>query len=104
MTAIVKRESNDLILAPELESKLVELNEAKKKIDEAEKELKEQIKAEMEKIGATQLKTDRVTISYKGEYDRESFDSKAFRRDDPETYNAYVNFTTVPASISVRVK
>lgn len=104
MTAIVKRESNDLILAPELESKLIELTEAKKKIEEAEKELKEQIKAEMEKAKITQLKTDRVTISWKDEYDRESFDSKAFREDDPETYNAYVKFTTVPASISVRVK
>ena len=102
--AIVKSEKGDLILAPELEQKIVELEEMKKKIKKADGEIRKALTEAMQNAGMMQIKTDRLTISYIGESDRESFDSQAFKDERPDLYDLYVKFSKVSPSIRVNMR
>ena len=66
--------------------------------------LKAQILKEMEEQNVVKLDTGKVSITYIAPGDRESFDSKAFKKDMPETYDEYVKIIPVKASIRVKVK
>lgn len=66
--------------------------------------LKAQILKEMEEQNVVKLDTGKVSITYIAPSDRESFDSKAFKKDMPETYDEYVKIIPVKASIRVKVK
>jgi coenzyme F420-reducing hydrogenase alpha subunit len=66
--------------------------------------LKAQILKEMEEQNVVKLDTGKVSIIYIAPSDRESFDSKAFKKDMPETYDEYVKIIPVKASIRVKVK
>lgn len=85
-------------------SKLVffehEMRNCKKKADAIKAALLE----EMESKGIIKLETDEISIAYIAGFDRETFDAKAFKQDNPETYDEYVRFTPVKSSIRVKVK
>lgn len=76
------------------------LKDVKEKYDA----LKAQILKEMEEQNVVKLDTGKVSITYIAAGDRESFDSKAFKKDMPETYDEYVKIIPVKASIRVKVK
>ena len=49
------------------------------------------------------IKTPDFSITYKDEYDKEKFDSKTFRVENPDLYDMYVSMTHCKASIQIKL-
>ena len=57
----------------------------------------------MEKKGIKKIESDDVVITYKESYDRESFDTKTFRKENEDLYDSYIKMTSVKSSIVIKV-
>lgn len=105
MTDLIKIENGISILDIETSKKIADFEWAIKKLKEQEEELKEAIKAEMEAKGILKLEdeTSGMTISYIASTNRETFDSKKFKADNPDLYDEYVRFSPVKSSIRIKL-
>jgi regulator of replication initiation timing len=104
MDKLIRMEQNTALLNPEVSNKLAEFERAVKEIKAKQDELKQRILAEMEEHGILKIDTDQLTITYVAPTSRETFDSKAFRKDNPDLYDEYVKISTVSASVRMKVK
>jgi regulator of replication initiation timing len=57
----------------------------------------------MEQNGIVKFEADNLKISYIGETERETFDSKQFKEDMPDLYDEYVKFSKVKPSVRIKV-
>lgn len=101
---LIKIEENGALLSEEVTKKIVEFEKQIKLIKEEEDKLKQSILTEMEKRNIIKLDNENLTISYVAPYDRESFDSKAFKEAHQDLYDEYVKMTPVSSSIRIKVK
>lgn len=103
--AIIKFDAkNTPIIQKTFVTKLVEF---KKQIDAAEKEYTEMIdklKAAMEENEVIKIDTPELLINYIPEGERESFDSKKFKEDNPDLYDEYITMKPIKSSIRVKVR
>lgn len=83
---------------------IAEFEKMAKDIKAKEDELKKAILAEMESKGIIKLETDELTISYVASTDRETFDSKKLRADNPDLYDEYIKISTVKPSVRIKLK
>ena len=104
MDKLIRVEQNTALLNPEVASKLAEFERMAEDIKNKQNELKQKILAEMEEHGILKIETDDLTISYVASYPKENFNSKLFRKDNPDLYDKYVNISTVSASVRMKVK
>ena len=103
---------NDLIMVTdgvalldgEASAKIAEFERKIKELKEAEDALRQSILEEMEKKGIKKLETEEMTITYKAPYDKETFQSKEFRAEHADLYDAYVKMSTVKASVTIKLK
>lgn len=102
--ALIRMEDNNAVLMHSASVMLAEFERQAEQIKAKQKELKDRILAEMEEHGLLKIETDELTINYVAPYSKESFDSKAFRKDNPELYDEYVKISTVSASVRMKVK
>ena len=102
--ALIRMEDNNAVLMPSASAMLAEFERQAKQIKAKQDELKQRILAEMEEHGILKIDTDELTITYVAETSRETFDSKAFRKDNPDLYDEYVKISTVSASVRMKVK
>lgn len=104
MDKLIRMEQNTALLNPEVSSKLAEFERLAKDIKAKQDELKSRILAEMEEHGILKIETDELTITYIAPTSRETFDSKALRKDKPDLYDEYVRLSTISASVRMKVK
>lgn len=104
MDNLIKIEQNTALLNPEVSSKLAEFERMAKEIKAKQDELKQRILAEMEEHGILKIETDELMITYIAPTSRETFDSKSFRKDNPDLYDEYVKIGTVSASVRMKLK
>ena len=83
---------------------IAEFEKMAKDIKAKEDELKKAILTEMESKGIIKLETDELTISYVAATDRETFDSKKLRADNPDIYDEYIKISTVKPSVRIKLK
>lgn len=102
--ALITMENNVAILEPETASSIAYFERSMKIIKEQEEMLKKKILEEMEANNVIKLDTPEITITYIAPTDRETFDSKGFRKDYPNLYDDYVLIKNVKPSIRVKVK
>lgn len=103
MNEIVIFEDSGL-LNPEISNKIAEFEKKIKKLKKQEDLLKQSIMVEMEAKGIVKIENDDLLISYVASTNRETFDSKKLREDNPDLYDEYIKITEVKASIRVKVK
>ena len=103
MEELIKLEGDSCLLLPEVSEKIADFERQIKEIKKAEDELKAKILEEMEVKGLLKIKTDSLMISYIAPSDRETFDSKRFKEDNPDLYDEYVKMTPVKSSIRIKV-
>ena len=84
--------------------KIAKFEKTIKALKEKEDELKQAILQEMENKNILKVETDDFTISYIAPTDRETFDSKEFRKINPDLYDEYVVMTPVKSSIRIKLK
>lgn len=100
---LIKFVNGNSILDIETSNKIAEFERQIKVIKEQEETLKETIKNEMEAKGILKVEADGITITYIAPTQRETFDTKAFKKDNPEMYDDYVKFSPVKSSIRIKV-
>lgn len=85
---------------------LVKIEIAMKDLKKREDELKAALLEEMEREDILSLENEIYGISVKriDAYDRETFDSKKFKADQPDLYDQYIRMTSVKPSIRITVK
>ena len=101
---LLRIEQGTVLLNPEISAKLAEFERIAEDIKNKQNVLKKQILAEMEKHGVLKIETDELVISYVAPYTKETFDSKGFRKANPDLYDEFVKISTVSASVRMGVK
>ena len=86
------------------ESELVILDKQEKNIKEAKAKIMDKLLKEMEEKNITKIDTPILTINYIAPTERETFDSKKLREDNPSLYDEYVKFSGVKSSVRLKVK
>lgn len=99
---IIYKDENP-ILNPETAGLFADYERKMKELKEQEENIKEAILKEMEAKGVIKLESEEIKITYIAPTDRETFDSKKFRSDNPDLYDEYVKITPVKASLRVKV-
>lgn len=104
MDDIIRIEDGNAILSPGAAARFAEFERQAKAIKKAEDELKKSVLAAMERHNVIKLDTDELSISYVAATERETFDTKRFRSENPDTYDDYVRFSKVKPSVRIRLK
>lgn len=104
MDKLIRIENDNAVLMPSASAMLAEFERQAKEIKAKQDELKQRILEEMEANGILKIDTDELSITYVAPTSRESFDSKAFRKDNPDLYDEYVKISQVSASVRLKVK
>lgn len=104
MKNLINLRNDVALLDPEVSAKIAQFERQVKEIKEQEDELKKAIIEEMETKGIIKVETEDLMISYVAGTDRERFNTKAFRKDNPDLYDEYISMIPVKASIRVKVK
>lgn len=101
---IIKLENGKAVLDSKAEDWIITLESNLKRLKELDMDIKKQLTKEMESYNIIKLDTDDLTIRYIAPTDRESFDVKGFRSDNPELCDGYIRLKHVKPSVRVKVK
>lgn len=95
---------NEISLNQNVSQQLATIESTVKKMKEIEEEIKARILMEMESRGIYKIDTPDLTITYIAPSERDTFDSKAFKMDNPKMYHQYVKTSEVKSSVRIKVK
>ena len=102
MANIVKIENGEL--SQESKKWLIALEKQRKIINDEYDNFKTELLKAMEENGVVKIENEDLIISYIASGEKETFDSKSFKKDHSEMYDKYVKFTPVKSSIRIKVK
>lgn len=88
----------------ELTSELTNILLEKKKLETREKEIKKKIQNLMEETNESKYEDELMKISYIPESTSMTFDTKAFKKENPKAYDMFLKETTRSAYLKVSVK
>ena len=100
---IVKKEDN-YQLTDAVISTLKMIDEEEKELKEKKEKIREILLKEMEEKNILKLENENISITYKAPTERETFRTKDFKKDLPDLYDAYVEFTPVKSSLVIKIK
>ena len=100
---IVKKEDN-YQLTDAVISALKMIDEEEKKVKEKKEKIREILLKEMEEKNILKLENEDISITYKAPTERETFRTKDFKKDLPDLYDTYVEFTPVKGSLLIKFK
>lgn len=101
---LIKIENGIALLNPETSQKIAEFENQIKFLKEQEEILKQKILDEMKSNNIIKIDTKELAVTYVAETYRETFDSKLFKEQNPDLYDAYVKISPVKESIRIKVK
>lgn len=106
MNELIKIENGISVLDGGTSDMIANFERQIKALKEKEDALKEAIKSEMEAKGIIKITDDfnGLSITLVEATERETFDSKQLRADDPDLCDQYVKMTPVKSSIRIKVK
>ena len=100
---IVKKEDN-YQLSNIIISELKMIDEEEKELKEKKEKIREILLKEMEDKNILKLENENISITYKAPTERETFRTKDFKKDLPDLYDTYVEFTPVKSSLLIKIK
>ena len=100
---IVKKEDN-YQLADTIVSELKLIDEQEKRLKETKEKIREILLKEMEEKNILKLDDENISITYKAPTERETFRIAKFKKDLPDLYDTYVEFTPVKSSLVIKIK
>lgn len=100
---IVKKEDN-YQLADIITSELKMIDEEKKELKRKEDAIREILLKEMEDKGIIKISDENISITYKAPTEKETFRTKDFKKDLPDLYDSYIEFTPVKGSLVIKIK
>ena len=100
---IVKKEDN-YQLTDTIISELRLIDEEERELKEKKEKIREILLKEMEDKNILKLENENISITYKAPTERETFRTKDFKKDLPDLYDTYVEFTPVKSSLVIKIK
>ena len=100
---IVKKEDN-YQLTDTIISELRLIDEEEKELKEKKEKIREILLKEMEDKNILKLENENISITRKEPTERETFRTKDFKKDLPDLYDTYVEFTPVKSSLLIKIK
>ena len=100
---IVKKEDN-YQLTDTIISELRLIDEEEKELKEKKEKIRETLLKEMEDKNILKLENENISITYKAPTERETFRTAKFKKDLPDLYDTYVEFTPVKSSLLIKIK
>ena len=100
---IVKKEDN-YQLTDTIISELRLIDEEEKELKEKKEKIREILLKEMEDKGIIKISDENISITYKAPTEKETFRTKDFKKDLPDLYDTYVEFTPVKSSLLIKIK
>ena len=100
---IVKKEDN-YQLTDTIISELRLIDEEEKELKEKKEKIREILLKEMEDKNILKLENEDISITYKAPTERETFRTAKFKKDLPDLYDTYVEFTPVKSSLVIKIK
>ena len=100
---IVKKEDN-YQLTDTIISELRLIDEEEKELKEKKEKIREILLKEMEDKNILKLENENISITYKAPTERETFRTAKLKKDLPELYDTYVEFTPVKSSLVIKIK
>lgn len=100
---IVKKEDN-YQLTDTIISELRLIDEEEKELKEKKEKIREILLKEMEEKNILKIENENISITYKAPTERETFRTKDFKKDLPDLYDTYVEFTPVKSSLVIKIK
>ena len=106
MNALIVVENGISLINEKEANEIMNIKILKEQIDKKLKDKTEQILEEMENKGILKVSNEIVglEVTYIAPSDRESFDSKKLREDNPDLYDEYVKMNPVKSSIRIKLK
>lgn len=101
---MIKVANGSPLLNLETAEKIVSFERAIKSLKEQEDSLKAVLMAEMMEKNIYKLETADLAITYIAPTTRETFDSKALRKANPDLYDEFVKITPVSGSVRMKLK
>lgn len=100
---IVKKEDN-YQLTDTIISELRLIDEEEKELKEKKEKIREILLKEMEDKNILKLENENISITCKEPTERETFRTAKFKKDLPDLYDTYVEFTPVKSSLVIKIK
>lgn len=100
---IVKKEDN-YQLTDTIISELRLIDEKEKELKAKKEKIREILLKEMEEKNILKLENENISITYKAPTERETFRTAKFKKDLPDLYDTYVEFTPVKGSLLIKIK
>ena len=100
---IVKKEDN-YQLADTIISELRLIDEEEKELKRKEDAIRETLLKEMEDKGIIKISDENISITYKAPTEKETFRTAKFKKDLPDLYDTYIEFTPVKSSLVIKIK
>lgn len=100
---IVKKEDN-YQLTDAVISELKLIDEEERELKEKKEKIREILLKEMEEKNILKLENENISITYKAPTERETFRTAKFKKDLPDLYDTYVEFTPVKSSLVIKIK
>lgn len=104
MKELMEIKNGEAILTSEAADRIAHIERVIKDLTERYSEIKKTLLEEMERHDVIKIETEELTINRIEATTRETFDSKALRKDDPDTFDKYVRITPVKSSIRIKVR
>lgn len=104
MNDLIEKKEDNYQLTDAVISALKMIDEEEKKVKEKKEKIREILLKEMEDKNILKLENENISITYKAPTERETFRTKDFKKDLPDLYDTYVEFTPVKSSLLIKIK
>lgn len=104
MNEIIKIENGVAVISPEFMTHMLSVKDQLKMLKEVDDANNEMLLEAMEKNGIIKAENDHVIVNYIKSADRETFNTKKFKEENPAVYDQYCTMKPVKASVRVKVK
>lgn len=104
MNEIIEMTNPVVAIPEEVCKKIVNLEKQAKEIKRQQDSMKAEFLEAMQKHGVFKIENDTLKIAYIPEHDAERFDSRTFKKENPDVYDMYAKISKVKPSIRITVK
>lgn len=104
MNDIIKIENGVAVMSPEFMDHMLSVKNQLKTLKEVDDANNEILLEAMEKNNVIKLENDHVIVNYITPTDRETFNAKKFKEENPAVYDEYCTMKPVKASVRVKAK
>lgn len=104
MNNLIVKEMEEFKLRKTIADELILIDEKEKELKAKKEKIREILLKEMEDKNILKLETENISITRKEPTERETFRTAKFKKDLPDLYDTYVEFTPVKGSLLIKIK